>query len=280
MGKKAVKRHKILIIDDDRDFVAAIKRILEGRYQTIWAYTGTEGWKKLRQEQPDLVILGVLIDKTSEGFIFGRQLREDNDFRNTPVITLTGIRRQTGSFPAKGDPRGRRSFRIDMFLEKPISPPQLLTKVADLLRTSDSLEQPPHPRHEPKDQAHNIILCVEPDRRTAAAYTRMFRAEGYDVEATVTLKDAVSRIRQVKFDCIVMDVDLPDMAGYDAVPVIKSIEPDVNIVMTVDRNTKDLEARVRKEDILYYYIKSFDSEELKLAVRSALATAHRRDLAP
>jgi len=279
MGIKAVKRHKILIIEDDRDFVASIKRILEGRYQTIHACTGREGWKRLRQEQPDLVILGVLINKRGEGLIFGRQLREDSDFRNTPVITLTGIWRQAGSFPAKGDSRGRHSRKIDMYMEKPISPSQLLTKVADLLRTRDSLEQPP-PRHEPKDQAHNIILCVEPDRKTAAAYTRMFRAEGYDVEAAVTLKDAVSRIKQVKFDCIVMDVDLPDMAGYDAVPVIKSIEPDVNIVMTVDRNTKDLEARVRKEDILYYYIKSFGSEELKLAVRSALATAHRRDLAP
>ena len=63
-----------------------------------------------------------------------------------------------------------------------------------------------------------------------------------------------------------MDVNLPEMKGYLAVSILKAIDPKLQIIMTASENTKELEANVRKQDIFYYYIKSFDSKELKEAV--------------
>jgi DNA-binding NarL/FixJ family response regulator len=63
-----------------------------------------------------------------------------------------------------------------------------------------------------------------------------------------------------------MDVDLPEMKGYEAVSIIKNIAPDIKIIMTTKKNTKRLEAKVREQDIFFYFIKSFDKEELKLAI--------------
>jgi len=74
------------------------------------------------------------------------------------------------------------------------------------------------------------------------------------------------RIRDVKFDCIIMDVNLPEMMGYEAVAILKAIDPKVQIIMTATENTLELEEKVRKQDIFYYYIKSFDRKELQEAV--------------
>ena len=57
------------------------------------------------------------------------------------------------------------------------------------------------------------------------------------------------------------------MKGYEAVSILKAIDPKVQIIMTAAKNSMDLEVEVRKQDIFYYYIKSFDREELKEAVR-------------
>jgi len=111
------------------------------------------------------------------------------------------------------------------------------------------------------------ILIVDPDNDAARELSLLLTKEGYDVEISAGIKDAAERIRDVKFDCVIMDVDLPEMKGYEAVPVLKAIDPKVQIIMTATENTIELEEKVRKHDIFYYYIKSFDREELAEAVR-------------
>lgn len=111
------------------------------------------------------------------------------------------------------------------------------------------------------------ILIVDPDTEAAQELSSLFIKEGYDVEISEGIKKAAERIKDVKFDCMIMDVNLPEMKGYEAVSILKAIDSKVQIIMTASKNTLELEAKVRKQDIFYYYIKSFDLEELKEAVR-------------
>jgi DNA-binding response OmpR family regulator len=189
---------------------------------------------------------------------------------------VTGMRQQTGFFFVKSDPRDPKSLPVDMFMEKPVSPPELLFNIGNLLRRRNSLKHTPLKENEAKQLEPKAILIVEPNNDTAREYEGMFREEGYDVEIVASVGEAVKLIKDIKFNCIIVDVDLPDMAGYDAVSVIKTIEPEINVIITAATNTKELEARVRKEDIFYYYIKSFDREELKLAVRNVFRDSRRR----
>ena len=69
-----------------------------------------------------------------------------------------------------------------------------------------------------------------------------------------------------------MDVDIPEMKGYEAVSILKNLDPQIKIIMTTKKNTKKLEAKVREQDIFYYFIKSFDKEELKMAIHNAFIT--------
>jgi len=112
------------------------------------------------------------------------------------------------------------------------------------------------------------IFIVEPDTKTARELSSLFTNEGYEVEIGEGIRKAAERVKDVGFDCIIMDVDLPEMKGHEAVSILKAIDPKVQIIMTAAENTAELEVKVRKEEIFYYYIKSFDREELKEAVRN------------
>ena len=59
------------------------------------------------------------------------------------------------------------------------------------------------------------------------------------------------------------------MKGYEAVPILKNLKPEIKIIMTTQKNTKELEAKVRSQNIFFYFIKSFDKDELKLAIFNA-----------
>ena len=111
------------------------------------------------------------------------------------------------------------------------------------------------------------ILIIDPDTEAARELSSRFIKEGYDVETSGGVTKAVERVTDVKFDCVIVDVNLPEMKGYQAAPILKAIDPKVEIVMTAAENTAELEAKVRKQDIFYYYIKSFDPNELQEAVR-------------
>ena len=111
------------------------------------------------------------------------------------------------------------------------------------------------------------ILIVDPDSEAAWQLASVFVEEGYDVEVTGSMSAMAERIRDARFDCVIIDVDLPETMGYKAVYILKTIDPRVQVIMTAAENTAELEAEVRKQDIFYYYIKSFDREELIEAVR-------------
>jgi DNA-binding NtrC family response regulator len=113
------------------------------------------------------------------------------------------------------------------------------------------------------------ILVVDSDDETAPQLASVFVQEGYDVEVIASISATAKRIRDARFDCVIMDVDLPEMAGYKAVSIVKTIDPSVQVIMTAAENSAELESEVRKQDIFYYYIKSFDREELIEAVRDA-----------
>jgi len=114
------------------------------------------------------------------------------------------------------------------------------------------------------------VLIIDPDPEIQKRLLSLFTSEGYQVEISDGVTDGLPKLKEMKFDCLIMDVELPEMKGYQAYPIVKTVEPKIDVIMTVARNTPELEARVRDCDIFYYYIKSFDTEELKLAVYDVL----------
>jgi DNA-binding response OmpR family regulator len=123
----------ILIIDDDPDFVAVTKVILEAKqYNVRFAYDPDEGYATMEQEMPDVIILDVMMGKGAEGFIFARKMRKDSRFDKTPILMLTSMREQTG-FDFPGERIHDKFLPVDDYVEKGIEPEELLEKIEQLL---------------------------------------------------------------------------------------------------------------------------------------------------
>ena len=119
----------ILIIDDDPDFVEIAKVILETKqYDVTSAGNPEEGWAKLEEEVPDLLILDVMMGKGAEGFIMARQIRKEARFAEMPILMLTSMREQTG-FDFPGERIHSTFLPVDDYVEKGVEPKVLLEKI-------------------------------------------------------------------------------------------------------------------------------------------------------
>ncbi len=117
---------KILVIDDDRDFIKITRIILQSKgYDVVTAANGEDGLKVMRQEKPDLVILDIMMAYILEGLDIRRQMAADPNLKNIPVIMSTSL---TGE-------RVQRNLPSDEYvpdsawLHKPIDPDLLLEQV-------------------------------------------------------------------------------------------------------------------------------------------------------
>lgn len=113
------------------------------------------------------------------------------------------------------------------------------------------------------------ILIIEPDPRERQNFVHLLKHEDYHIETARNLSEGLKKVSRGMFDCLLIDTHLPEMKGYEAVPILKNLDPRLKIIMTTKKNSKRLEAKVRQEDIFFYFIKSFGKEELKLAIRNA-----------
>jgi DNA-binding response OmpR family regulator len=120
---------KILVVDDDPDVVEALTAFLERAGHTVKsANTRSSGMSMVSVENPDLIILDVMMEEPDDGIAMALELRK-NGFKK-PILMLTSIARVTGlSYGA--DPA---TLPVDDFVDKPVAPAVLLEKVAALLK--------------------------------------------------------------------------------------------------------------------------------------------------
>lgn len=124
----------ILVVDDDIDLVEIIRVTLENEgYGVIDAQSGARGLELAREMTPDLIILDVMMGQVDEGFQVAYELRKGDSTRDIPIIMLTAVADQTGfAF----DPGKDSDFLpVNEFVEKPISPRQLIDKIRKHLPT-------------------------------------------------------------------------------------------------------------------------------------------------
>ncbi len=130
MAKK--RQAKILLVDDDPDFVEATKTILESKpYQVITALDGDEGLQKVSDEKPDLILLDVIMP-LKDGFTVCERLKKDPQLSKIPVLMLTAFaekRGETSIAVSQG-----LALEADDYIDKPVSPGELLSRVEKQLK--------------------------------------------------------------------------------------------------------------------------------------------------
>ena len=124
---------KILVVDDDPDILDAVTMVLESQgYQVAVAHDGIECLDKLSEEKPDLMILDLLMPKI-DGFAVYKELQDSkwSEYQNMLIMILTSVREEASR--RRYELETGKELRPDEYLEKPISPQDLLDSVRRLL---------------------------------------------------------------------------------------------------------------------------------------------------
>lgn len=117
----------IAIIDDDPDILDASTLVLESKgYEVITATNPNDGYEIVLKHNPDLIILDVMMDEPDDGFFLAQKFRRENI--HTPIIMYSSVSKTIGMDYGVGE-----MVPVDDFVEKPITPDELIKKVEKLL---------------------------------------------------------------------------------------------------------------------------------------------------
>jgi DNA-binding response OmpR family regulator len=129
---------KILVVDDDPDILDAINMILESQgYQVFTARDGIEGLATLKAENPDLMILDLMMPKM-DGFAVCKELQDPrwSKYKDIPILILTSVREEASR--RRYELETGLELDVDDYVEKPMSPNILMERVSRLIKKKKS----------------------------------------------------------------------------------------------------------------------------------------------
>jgi len=130
---------RILVVDDDPDFVEYTRIVLESQgYEVLTATTVDLALRLMRQAKPDLALLDVMMSYVLDGINLTRRMCDDPELRRIPVIMISAIvsREEAGAFPMD------LCQSVQAFMTKPVDPANLLQQVAKLIQRRPAGETP------------------------------------------------------------------------------------------------------------------------------------------
>ena len=119
-------KNKILLVEDEAAIVDMVKRRLEAHeYEVIVAVDGVEGLDKARKENPDLIILDLMLPKM-DGCKVNALLKCDEKYKHIPIIIFTAC-------AIEKDEKLGFEYGADAYITKPFDAQALLAKIKELL---------------------------------------------------------------------------------------------------------------------------------------------------
>lgn len=136
--KTSKSERKILIIDDDPDYLKVTSVILKAKnYIVVTANNPREAKDKLFEEKPDLIILDIMMDSLFDGYSLCHNIKtskEYEEFKDIPIIFVSAVKERAGS-RFTFDLREQGLCEPDDYLDKPVQPDVLIARIAKLLNS-------------------------------------------------------------------------------------------------------------------------------------------------
>ena len=213
---------KVLIVDDN----STNRRILDEMLRSWGMETSTASSAKAafellyhaqREQQPFRLVIADVQMPEVDGFTLARQINLDPKLRNTVVIMLS-----SGAHP--GDLPRSKDLGIAVQLLKPVKQSELFDAIVESLGTSAS-EEPPAAVEPDLDALHPLqVLLAEDSIVNQKLAVALLQKRGHHVVVANNGIEAVEAVRTRKFDVVLMDVQMPEMDGFEATAVIRAQE--------------------------------------------------------
>lgn len=135
-------KRTLFFVDDDTTFLAAQSAFFSARGYAVLTADGTDAaLALLERESPDMIFIDLMMEHSDSGFTLARRIRQDERFRDTPLVMLSGVASETGNSFSR-EREGLKSWsHLDDFLDKPVSAHRLLMLVERRLCDPSSEEK-------------------------------------------------------------------------------------------------------------------------------------------
>jgi PAS domain S-box-containing protein len=227
MAKVNLQGTPVLVIDDNATSRRILEAMLKGwSMQPTLVETGHDGLVAMRLAQgmgkPFPLILLDAQMPGMDGFMVVEKLKEDSTLAGSAILMLA-------SAGQRGDASHCRELGISGYLVKPILQSELLEAI--LIVLGQSSQRKDHPdlvtRHTIREARRKLsILVAEDNAINRELSTRLLQKHGHTVTAVTTGREAVDLLDKDagNFDIVLMDVEMPDMDGFQATAIIREKE--------------------------------------------------------
>jgi two-component system sensor histidine kinase/response regulator len=264
----------VLVVDDNRINCRILEETLAGwGMRPISAESGSEALRILKEANAGggrfpLVLLDVQMPGM-DGFTVAERIEADTLFGSPAIIILTsaGLRRDTERC---------RDLGIKAYLSKPIRRSSLIKAIsAALLPPSEAARPTPVTIDMPRNASGSLaILLAEDNLVNQRLAVRILEKQGHTIIVAETGRQALEILAQRSFDVVLMDVQMPDMDGFEATAAIREREKTTGrcipiIAMTANTMTGDRQ-RCIEAGMDDYISKPIQTEELFEVIRKAM----------
>jgi DNA-binding NarL/FixJ family response regulator len=245
---------KILIVDDDPDFVQTLKAtLIENSYSVVTAVDRIQAEDMVRTQEPDVIVLGTIMPR-GDAFLFHQWLKQSLGFSNLPIMVVNAP-------PEKQILKGWRleeGLQCDAedFMARPIKPEAVVNRVHRLLDKQD---------------VKRIRVLVVDDHAVVRDGIRAVLTLQRDIQVVgeaVDGKDAVKKTVELMPDVVIMDIVMPEMNGIDATREISKQCPRVKVLVLTQYDDDENIKASRAAGALGFIPKAAASSRLLTGIRS------------
>ena len=264
-----MEKPNILLVDDDEDFLEAVKTALDSNgFNVSTALDGEDGFQKAKKLKPDLIILDVMLP-IKDGYSVCHDLKNDDSTSHIPVLIVTSLGNAADG--KTGPAVLAKGHNAEGYLEKPVEPQLLVETVTELIKKS----------HE-KEKKLTEILLIDDDPDFIASVTIILENNGYKVKTSYTGEEGIISARNENPDIILLDVMLPGKDGYNVCKELKDDDKtkSIPIIMltSIGQNITEPEyakalAITHKAD--EYIEKPVEAKELLKRIRKLIGPMRR-----
>jgi len=245
-----IKREKIIFAVDDSDsFLSQVDAALSGRYEVYTMSSGQRMFELIRRVTPDLILLDVEMPEM-DGYDVLRKLKADKDYSHIPVIFLTGVQDESAEKLAL------RLGAID-FVEKPFTAPVLINRInlhSSLIDLDRGKIKSGADAAKPKKPGLKTVFAVDDSEAFLSQVDNALKSR-YEVVTMSSGQRMFELLGKVTPDLILLDVEMPEMSGYDVLRKMKTLRdyshiPVIFLTGVQDEKSEALGLRIGAMDFI------------------------------
>ncbi len=244
---------KILIVDDEPEFLLALQRTLEAKsYEVTTASNKTEAQERIRMREPDVIILGTMTPR-GEAFSLHKWLKQNPRTKDLPIVIIDAPlekRLVSGWSMDEGV-----QMEAEDYLTKPIEPASLVPLIQALLERA----------------IKRIKVLIVDDHTVIRDGIRAVLTLQKDIAVVgeaMDGKDAVGKTLQLLPDVVVMDIVMPVMNGLEATKRICKERPQTKVLMLTQYDDEENILMAEQVGAYGFIPKRAASSQLLTGIRS------------